>query len=431
MRKHGLTTLIFVAFLLGILAGYLVNQFASPAWQKQFINYISLLTDIFLRLIKMIIAPLVFSTLVAGIAHMGSGSTVGRVGMKAIGWFLLCSVISLSLGLVLVNILQPGYTLKLPLPEGVAETGIKSTGINLKDFVAHMVPRSVFEALATNEILQIVVFSGFFGIACAALGERARQVVIGIEEVSHVMLRITNYVMYAAPVAVFAAIAAIIAKQGLAIIQTYGIFVAEFYGGILLLWVVLCLISTPFLGARILTLIRLLRGPMILAFSTASSEAAFPKTLEQLEVFGASPKVASFVLPLGYSFNLDGSMMYCTFAAVFIAQAYGIDLSLAEQMTMMLILMLTSKGMAGVPRASLVVIAATLAQFNIPEAGLLLIFGIDQVLDMARSATNVLGNGIAAAVVSKWEGVLGPTREDVDPSLLADPEEHAPIPAVA
>jgi Na+/H+-dicarboxylate symporter len=431
MRKHGLTTLIFVAFLLGILAGYLVNQFASPTWQQQFINYISLLTDIFLRLIKMIIAPLVFSTLVAGIAHMGSGSTVGRVGLKAIGWFLLCSVISLSLGLILVNILQPGYTLKLPLPEGVAETGIKSTGINLKDFVAHMVPRSVFEALATNEILQIVVFSGFFGIACAALGDRARQVVIGIEEVSHVMLRITNYVMYAAPVAVFAAIAAIIAKQGLAIIQTYGIFVVEFYGGILILWIVLCLISTPFLGARILTLVRMMREPMVLAFSTASSEAAFPRTLEKLELFGASPKVASFVLPLGYSFNLDGSMMYCTFAAVFIAQAYGIDLSAAEQLTMMLILMLTSKGMAGVPRASLVVIAATLAQFNIPEAGLLLIFGIDQVLDMARSATNVLGNGIAAAVVSKWEGVLGPTREDVDPSLLADPEEHAPIPAVA
>jgi Na+/H+-dicarboxylate symporter len=285
--------------------------------------------------------------------------------------------------------------------------------------------------MATNEILQIVVFSAFFGLACAALGERARQVVIGIEEVSHVMLRVTNYVMYAAPVAVFAAIAAIIAKQGLAIIQTYGIFVVEFYGGILILWIILCLISTPFLGARILTLVRMLREPMVLAFSTASSEAAFPRTLEKLELFGASPKVASFVLPLGYSFNLDGSMMYCTFAAVFIAQAYGIDLSLAEQMTMMLILMLTSKGMAGVPRASLVVIAATLAQFNIPEAGLLLIFGIDQVLDMARSATNVLGNGIASAVVSKWEGVLGPTREDVDPSLLADPEEHAPIPAVA
>jgi Na+/H+-dicarboxylate symporter len=431
MRKHGLTTMIFACFVLGILVGFLVNKFASPILQQQFITYISLLTDIFLRLIKMIIAPLVFSTLVAGIAHMGSGSTVGRVGLKAIAWFFFCSVLSLSLGLVLVNLLQPGFTLHLPLPEGVTDTGIKSTGINLKDFVAHMFPKSMVEAMATNEILQIVIFSAFFGVACAALGERARVIVAGIEEASHVMLRITNYVMYAAPIAVFAAISAIIAKQGLAIIQTYGIFVAEFYGGIFILWVVLCLISLPFLGARILTLIRLIREPMLLAFSTASSEAAYPKTLEQLERFGASPKVASFVLPLGYSFNLDGSMMYCTFAAVFIAQAYGIHLTAAEQISMMLILMLTSKGMAGVPRASLVVIAATLAQFNIPEAGLLLIFGIDQVLDMARSATNVLGNSIASAVVSRWEGVLGPVREDVDESLIVDPEEMSALPAAA
>jgi Na+/H+-dicarboxylate symporter len=430
MMRHGLTTLIFAAFVVGILVGYVVNEFATSEWQQEFATYVSLLTDIFLRLIKMIIAPLVFSTLVAGIAHMGSGSTVGRVGLKAIGWFLLCSVISLSLGLILVNILQPGFTLHLPLPAGVTDTGIKSTGINIKDFVAHMFPRSMIEAMATNEILQIVVFSAFFGIACAALGERARAVVTGVEELSHIMLRVTNYVMLAAPLAVFAAIAAIIAKQGLSIIQTYGIFIAEFYGGILLLWVVLCLLSTPFIGARILTLLRMIKEPMVLAFSTASSEAAYPKTLEQLERFGASPKVASFVLPLGYSFNLDGSMMYCTFAAVFIAQAYGIELTAGQQITMMLILMLTSKGMAGVPRASLVVIAATLQQFKIPEAGLLLIFGIDQVLDMARSATNVLGNSIAAAVVSRWEGVLGPVREDVEEAEL-DKAEAAAAPVAA
>ena len=432
MKRAGLTTWIFSAMLLGIITGYLINNFADPDFQKKFIDYISILTDVFLRMIKMIIAPLVFSTLVVGIAHMGSGKAVGRIGIKAIGWFLLCSLLSLTLGLVLVNVFQPGFTLHLPLPAEHASTGLKSTGINLKDFVAHMFPKSMVEAMAQNEILQIVIFSAFFGVACAALGNRVKVMVDGIEELSHTMLKVTGFVMYFAPVAVFSAIAATIAKQGLGIVTTYGIFIAEFYFGILVLWVMLCLLSTPFLGRRILTLLRMVKEPVVLAFSTASSEAAYPRTLEQLERFGASPRIASFVLPLGYSFNLDGSMMYCTFAAVFIAQAYGMHLGAAEQITMLLILMVTSKGMAGVPRASLVVIAATLSQFNIPEAGLLLIFGIDQVLDMARSATNVIGNSIAAAVVSRWEGALGETREDIDEVDIVDRDyggEGVPAPA--
>jgi len=283
--------------------------------------------------------------------------------------------------------------------------------MSLKEFVTHLVPRSAFEAMANNEILQIVVFSLFFGVAAAAFGEKAKTIVTWIEELSHIMLRVTGYVMAVAPVAVFAAMAAIVTTQGLGILWTYGKFMGQFYLGIFILWGLLAFAGFLFLGPRVGRLIALIKEPILLAFSTASSEAAYPKTLEQLERFGASKKITSFVLPLGYSFNLDGSMMYCTFATLFIAQAYKIPLDLGQQFTMLLILMVTSKGMAGVPRASLVIIAATLAQFNIPEAGLLLILGIDQFLDMGRSATNVVGNSVATAVVAKWEGELIPERK--------------------
>jgi Na+/H+-dicarboxylate symporter len=264
----------------------------------------------------------------------------------------------------------------------------------------------VFDAMANNEILQIVVFSLFFGSACAALGEHAKLLVDLMDVAAHVMLKVTGYVMAVAPVAVFAALAATVAKDGLAILGTYGKFLGEFYLSILLLWGVLMLIGGLFVGPRVLTLVRSIREPILLAFSTASSEAAYPKTLEQLERFGVSNKIASFVLPMGYSFNLDGSMMYCTFATIFLAQAFNIPLTLTQEITMLLMFMVTSKGMAGVPRASLVVIAAMLPQFNIPEAGLLLILGIDHFLDMGRSATNVMGNSIATAVVAKWENEL-------------------------
>ncbi len=408
MRSQRLTALILGGMVLGIAVGYVLNLTLPDAQTaKNVAGYISLITDIFLRLIKMIIAPLVFTTLVAGIAHMGDTATVGRIGLKAMGWFVAASLVSLLLGLILVNLLRPGDNLNLPLPDPEAATNLKTASLSLKEFVTHLVPRSIVEAMANNEILQIVVFSVFFGIAAAAV-PKSEVIVALIEEASHITLKITDYVMRFAPVAVFAAIAATITTQGLGILATYGKFMLEFYFGILVLWVILGVVGFLFLGNLIFKMIQLIKEPILLAFSTASSEAAYPRTMEALEELPVSEKIIGFVLPMGYSFNLDGSMMYCTFATVFIAQAYNIPLSLGQQLTMLLILMVTSKGMAGVPRASLVVIAATLATFNIPEAGLLLIMGIDQFLDMARSATNVVGNSLATAVVAKWEGELRP-----------------------
>ncbi|MFZ3286017.1 MAG: dicarboxylate/amino acid:cation symporter [Telluria sp.] len=405
-NRNRLTVYILVGLVLGIAVGYVANgSLANPAG---FADTMALITTLFLRLIKMIIAPLVFSTLVVGIAKMGDAKEVGRIGVKALGWFVIASVISLSLGLVLVNIFRPGDALALSaaVPPAGTASGIATSSLTLKEFVTHLVPSSIVDGMARNEILQIVIFSLFFGTAAAAVGTRANPLIDAIDGIAHIMLKVTGYVMNLAPIAVFAAVAGIIAKSGVGVLATYGVFMGEFYLGIALLWVVLTLIGFMFLGPRVLKLLAELREPTLLAFSTASSEAAFPKTLEGLERFGVRNRIASFVLPIGYSFNLDGSMMYCTFATVFIAQAYGIEMSLGTQLTMMLVLMLTSKGMAGVPRASLVVIAATLSQFNIPEAGLLLLLGIDHFLDMARSATNVVGNGIATAVVAKWENEL-------------------------
>ena len=426
MKLNRLTTFILAAMVLGILTGYVWREMAADAAAiKSFADNVSILTDIFLRLIKMIIAPLVFSTLAVGIAKMEDAKTVGRIGAKTMAWFMTASFISLSLGLIMVNLLKPGVGLGLPLPDVHASSGIEAGAITLKDFITHAIPKSVAEAMSKNEILQIVVFSVFFGCAGAAIGERAKPVVDMLDSVSHIMLKVTSFVMNFAPLAVFGAIAAMVAKEGLGILGTYGTFMAEFYLSIGGLWLVLILAGGLFLGRRVLTLMKMVREPLLLAFTTASSEAAYPKTLEQLERFGCSRKVASFVLPMGYSFNLDGSMMYCTFASIFIAQAYGIHLTLAQEITMMLILMVTSKGIAGVPRASLVVIAATLSQFNIPEAGLLLLLGIDHFLDMGRSATNVIGNAIAASVVAKSEGALGATvlegnDDDTDPDAQAD-----------
>jgi Na+/H+-dicarboxylate symporter len=372
------------------------------------VEYISILTDIFLRLIKMIIAPLVFSTLVVGIARMGDASAIGRVGLKTFTWFIGMSLVSILLGLLMVNILHPGVGVNLPIPEITANTGLDKSGFNVREFFKHIFPSSIFDAMSKNEILQIVVFAIFFGVAAGSFGQRAEEFIRNLDMLSHIMLKITNAVMKFAPFAVFAAVSSVIAENGLAILMTYGKFMASFYGSILVLWLVIILISSIVLKRRAFHLVSMLRQPILLAFSTASSEAAYPMTLEQVEKFGCKNKIASFVLPIGYSFNLDGSMMYCSFAAVFIAQVYSIDMTLSQQLLMLLVLMITSKGIAGVPRASLVVIAATLSQFNLPEAGVLLILGVDHFLDMARSATNVLGNGLATAVISKWEGELDP-----------------------
>jgi Na+/H+-dicarboxylate symporter len=418
-KKSRLTTYILLGLGLGIITGYFAHDhLANPIG---FADTLSLVTTLFLRLIKMIIAPLVFSTLVVGIARMGDASEVGRIGIKTLGWFFLASLMSLSLGLILVNLFRPGDALLGHMAATAAKADLATSSLSLKDFVTHLVPSSIVDGMAKNEILQIVIFSLFFGSAAAAVGAKANPLIDALDGVAHVMLKVTGYVMKFAPIAVFAAVAGVIAKSGLGVLSTYGVFMAEFYFGIALLWALLIFIGFLFLKGRMFGLMKEMRGPALLAFSTASSEAAYPKTLEGLERFGVRNRIAAFVLPIGYSFNLDGSMMYCTFATVFIAQAYGIEMSLGQQMTMMMVLMLTSKGMAGVPRASLVVIAATLSQFNIPEAGMLLLLGIDHFLDMARSATNVIGNGVATAVVAKWEGEL------TDP-LKVDELADAPLP---
>ncbi len=412
-----LTRWIIIGLVLGILSGYL--EFAYfPEHSARFAEITSLLPTIFLRLIKMIIAPLVFATLVVGIAKMGDIATVGRVGGKALAWFIGASLVSLTLGLILVQLFEPGKAMQLPIPEANATSGVKADALSLKIFIEHSIPTSVIDAMARNEILQLVVFSLFFGTAMASLGERSKVVIEVLDVVAHIMLKVTGYVMLFAPFAVFGALSSTVAKEGLGIIGVYGLFMGEFYLALVILWVVLIIAGGVVVGPRILHLMRRVREPAILAFSTASSEAAYPKTLEELERFGCSNRVASFVLPVGYSFNLDGSMMYCTFAIMFIAQVYGIELSIGQQIVMLAVLMLTSKGIAGVPRASLVVIAATLPHFNIPEAGMLLLLGIDHFLDMGRSATNVIGNSVATAVVSKWEGEL---QSSVNDQALAAP----------
>jgi Na+/H+-dicarboxylate symporter len=425
-RKLPAAAWILIAMAMGIVIGYMVFiNFPDKESATRVAGYISIVSDVFLRLIKMLIGPLVFSTLVVGIAHMGDGSSVGRVFAKSMGWFVTASLVSLVLGLVMANLLQPGHNLGLPLPDIGAHTNLATSAFTLKDFVIHLVPKSFAEAMANNEILQIVVFSMFFGVALAALGKKAERLVGLIEELSHAMLKITGYVMKLAPIAVMAAMAATVSVNGLAILLKFAVFMGDFYLGLFLLWGLLVLAGLLFLGPRVFKLVVLIKEAFLLSFATASSESAYPKILEALDRFGVKRKISSFVMPMGYSFNLDGSMMYCTFAVLFIAQAYGIELSLGTQITMLLILMLTSKGMAGVPRASLVVIAATLSQFNIPEAGLLLILGVDTFLDMGRSATNAVGNSIATAVVAKWEGELMSEEEAQAHAQTLDRESAA------
>lgn len=399
--------IIVYAMIVGILIGYVINtQAGTPEKAFQIAGYFSLISDAFLRLIKMIIAPLVFSTLVVGIAHMGDASSVGRVFAKSLAWFFTASLISLLLGLVLSNLMQPGQYMHLTLPDSGASANLAVSSFSLKDFLNHLIPDSVVSSMAKNEILQIVVFSMFFGIAMSAIGDKNKTLLDSIDGLSHIMLKVTGYVMKFAPIAVLAAMVANVAENGISILGKFAIFMGEFYIGLIILWCVLIFVGYLFLGKRIKALLINVREPFLISFATASSEAAYPKILIALDRFGVSRKISSFVMPMGYSFNLDGSMMYCTFATLFIAQAYGIHLDVGTQITMLLILMLTSKGMAGVPRASLVVIAATLNQFNIPEAGLLLILGVDTFLDMGRSATNAVGNSIAAAVIAKSEGEL-------------------------
>jgi Na+/H+-dicarboxylate symporter len=411
--KFPLTARILAGMLLGIATGVICHAtLPGAAATAQVGGYFSLLAELFLRLIKMIIAPLVFCTLVTGVTKIGDVHAVGRIGLRTLGWFLVASFVSLAFGALIANWLHPGSALNLPLPSSNASSGLNPGALSLKEFVVHLVPASIVQAMAGNEILQIVVFAAFFSVGLTTLGEKAQLVVRLLDQVAHVMLKVTGYVMALAPFAVFGAIANVVTTRGVSVLVTYGRFMGEFYASLIALWLLLVVAGGLLLGRRVFALVRHMRVPMLIGFSTASSESVYPKTLEQLERFGVPQRIASFVLPIGYSFNLDGTMMYCTFATLFIAQAYGVHLSFVQQLSMLAVLMLTSKGMAAVPRASLVVIAATLGQFNIPEAGLLLIMGVDHFLDMGRTATNVLGNAVASAAVAKWEGVLAPSSPE-------------------
>ena len=412
-KSNKLTLYILVAMLLGAILGYIINKNYDAVYIEKFSKNIKLLTTIFLRLVQMIIAPLVFTTLVVGIAKLGDLKTVGRVGGKAMLWFVTASLVSLLIGLVLVNIFKPGLGIDLSNADmsGAKDVMGKTQTFSMINFIEHVFPKSMFEAMANNEILQIVIFSIFFGVAAAAIGDKAKGFIKALETVSLIILKMVGYVMNFAPLGVFGAIAAVIATKGLAIFIFYGKYLMYFLFGIGVLWIVLLGVGFIILGKRVPSLLKHITTPLVIAFSTTSSEAVFPKLTEELEKFGCKDKIVSFILPLGYSFNLDGSMMYMTFASLAIAQAYGIQIDFATQLTMLLVLMLTSKGIAGVPRASLVVVTATCAMFNIPPEGIALILPIDHFCDMFRSATNVLGNSLATTVVSKWEGALeNPTQ---------------------
>jgi len=404
--QRRLTSFILLGMVLGVLTGFVANRFigADAQQAKTVAGYFHLIADIFLHLIKMIIAPLVFSTLVAGITHMGDSAALGRIGGRAIAWFLIASLISISLGLFFVNLFQPGDGLNL-IRNG-ADAAVDAKALNFVDFVLHVFPTSMVDAMANNSILQIVVFSLFVGVALSAIGDKGKPIVALVEALVELMLQVTGYVMRVAPFAVFGALAASVTTEGLGVLVKFGELIGEFYLSLLVLWLLLSTAGFAFLGKRMFSLLRYVREPILIAFSTASSEAAYPKMLEQLDRFGVPRRIYSFVLPLGYSFNLDGSMMYASFATLFIAQAYNIDLSIATQITILLVLMVTSKGIAAVPRASLVVVAATLGQFNLPIEGVAFILAVDHFMDMGRTATNVLGNAIATSVITKWEGML-------------------------
>lgn len=404
--KINITAKIFIGMTLGIIIGYIINKSLTPESIAEWSSYLNLLSKIFLRMIKMIIGPLVFSILTVGIAKLGDFKLVGRIGLKTLGYFYFATILSLITGLIAVNILKPGTGMQGKLPEAGAETGVETKKMTLENFFEHLIPESIFQALATNEILQIVIFAIFFGVATAAIGDKGKSIIKALDSVSEIMFKVVGYVMQFAPYAVFGAVARVVAQKGLGILTDYIYLIICFFAT--LLFFILIVLPAICLVAKVpyWKLLSYVKNALFLSFGTASSEASMPLQIEKLKEFGISERIVSFVLPLGYSFNLDGSMMYMTFATGFIAQAYGVDLSLGQQITMLLTLLITSKGIAGVPRASLVVIAGTMSMFNLPSEGLILLFAVDWLLDMGRSATSVAGNAVATAVVAKWEGEL-------------------------
>jgi len=403
--SNRLTIWILIAMVAGAAAGAIVHDTLSPVLAHALINnYLSIATDIFLRAIKMIIAPLVFFGLVSGIVTMGDPKAVGRMGVRALAWFFAASIVSLLIGIIVSNMLNLGAEIGASLPSANDSLGFTFAPFNLKTFLTGIVPQSITQAMAQNEILQIVVFAVTFGIATANVGGTPKRVVSEISDaIFSICLKLTSYVMWLAPIGVSTALCSVVAVRGFAILLSYGKLLAGFYAALLLLVALITLAGRFVLGKSVYRLIGLMKVPLLIGFATSSSEATFPTTIEQLERFGVSSRISGFVLPLGYSFNLDGSMLYQAFAVIFIAQAFHVDMSFAQQLGVLLVMLITSKGMAGVPRASLVVVAASLPAFGLPAAGLLLILGIDPFFDMGRTAVSVLGNSVAAAAIAKWE----------------------------
>jgi len=407
------TTQILAGLVLGILVGYLwPSSDANGVHVAGFAEQVKPLADIFLRMIKMIIAPLLFSTLVVGIAGTGDMKTMGRIGLKAIIYFEIATTIALFLGLGLVNIFKPGIG-ESSLLSG-ADTKVAAAMVQNQqhawDILLHMFPTSVIDSMARGDILQVVIFSMFFGIAVAAIGAKGQPVLDLMESTAQAMFKFTGYVMAFAPIGVFAAIAATVGSKGLGILWTLGKLVGLMYFGLVIFALIVLGIVSYLIRVPFLTFVKAIREPMLIAFTTASSEAALPKALEIMERFGVPKNIVGFVLPTGYSFNLDGSTLYLSLCSVFVAQMAGVHMTLGQQLIMMLTLMLTSKGVAGVPRAALVVLAATLATFNLPLEGAAILLAIDQIMDMGRTAVNVMGNCIATAVVARWEGVFDDER---------------------
>jgi proton glutamate symport protein len=407
-RVPGNTTQIFIGLLLGIAIGYLwpssdVNGTHVAGLGEQ----IKPLADTFLRMIKMIIAPLLFSTLVVGIAGTGDLKAMGRIGLKAIIYFEVATTIALFLGLGIVNFFQPGVGVQVPSMSTDSLKAVQSIQAHTGwDMLVSLIPTSVVDAMARGDILQLVMFSIFFGIGLAAVGDKGKPVLDVLESTAQVMFKFTGYVMKFAPIGVMAAISATVGKMGLGILITLGKVVLLMYGGLIVFAVIVIggvsvLIRVPFF-----TFLRAIKEPFLIAFSTASSEAALPKALEVMEKFGVPKNIVGLVLPTGYSFNLDGTTLYLSLASVFVAQLFGVPMTFGQQMIMMLTLMLTSKGVAGVPRAALVVLTATLVQFRLPLEGAAILLAIDQIMDMGRTSVNVMGNCIATAVVARWEGVF-------------------------
>jgi proton glutamate symport protein len=402
------TAQIMLGLVLGLIVGYVISTF-DDATAARYAGYIRPFSQIFIRMIQMLIAPLLFGTLVAGIAGAGHFKDVGRMGLRAIIYFEVVTTVALFIGLFAVNILRPGEGMVLPAASGPPP--VAAVAQTWDQILLHLVPTSIIQAMATGDILQIVVFSIIFAIGLGMVGEKARPMIEFCESLTEAMFKVTNIVMLYAPIGVGAAIAYTIGVSGLQVLQNLAFLIFTLYVALAAFYLLVLIPVMLMFKVPIVAFFKAIKEPALIAFSTTSSEAALPRAMECVEAFGVPRRIVSFILPLGYSFNLDGTTLYLSLVSIFIAQAAGVELTVGQQITMMLTLMLTSKGVAGVPRAALVILAATVASFNLPLEGVTLVLGVDALMDMGRTMTNVIGNCLAAVVVAKWEGEFRPARE--------------------